>query len=559
MTVNDSVLDEQFTLVPSDDGYSDGDSGDGMDETKSRSDSDEGKQGDHIPSRIDDMKADLERIFMLPDNKDIVVRPFTVGTEHPWRALLVFVDGMADKTIINNHILQPLMLLSQALEEEPVNGRMEVVMETLLPGNQVNRTATWQEVVPGILAGSTGLFVDGCDEALVVESKGWEHRNVGLSQTETVVRGPHDAFTESFRANTGLVRALFRSEHLVTEILEVGKLAKTDVAVMYVRGLTNKRLVGEIKRRIQAVDVDYLADSGLLEQFLEDDPHFLVPQILSTERPDRVAHMLSEGHVAVFVGNSPYVLTMPVVFWTLMHTPEDAYLKFPFGWFLRVIRWSALLVALLLPALYVAVTNYHPEMLPTDLMLSIAGSRELVPFPVIVEILLMEFSIELIREAGIRVPSVIGPTIGIVGALIIGQAAVQAGIVSPMLVIVIATTALASFVIPTYNLNFGIRLARFAFLTASALFGFYGIALLACMILVNLSVQRSFGVPLLAPIAPALRASPDVLARGPGFVMNERPAYLLTQHEWRQKPYTRPWSPVTRPKGVKWRRRRETK
>lgn len=512
--------------------------------------------GDRISPHLDEVKAKLDGIFMLPDNKDIVVRPFTVGTRQSCRAFIVFVDGMADKNVINTHILQPLMLLSQAFEEEPIHGAMDVVMKTLVPGNQVTKTLTWTEAVPGILAGSTALFVDHCPGALIVETKGWEHRSVGLSQTEAVVRGPHDAFTESFRVNTGLVRAQLRTEHLVTEILEVGKLAKTDVAVMYIRGVTNSELVDEVRRRIKGINVDYLADSGTMEQFLEDDPHCLVPQILSTERPDRVAHALTEGNVAVFVGNSPYVLTMPVVFWSLMQTPEDAYLKVPFGSFLRTIRWLALLVALLLPALYVAVTNYHPEMLPTDLMLSIASSRELVPFPVIVEILLMEFSIELIREAGIRVPSVIGPTIGIVGALIIGQAAVQAGIVSPMLVIIIATTALASFVIPTYNLNFGVRLARFGFLAVSAIFGFYGIALASSALIVNLTVQRSFGVPLLSPIAPSMKSSPDVLFRGASYAMNERPEYLKTQHSWRQQPYTRPWSPVTRSKGRPWGRKR---
>ncbi len=207
------------------------------------------------------------------------------------------------------------------------------------------------------------------------------------------------------------------------------------------------------------------------------------------------------------------------------------------------------LTALLMPAVYVAMTNYHPEMIPTDLLLALAGSREQVPFPVIVEVLLMEFAIELIREAGIRIPSVIGPTIGIVGALIIGQAAVQAGIVSPLLVIVVAVTALASFSIPNYTLGFAVRTFRFIFLLVGALFGFYGITLVFCVLLARLSVQKSFGVPLFAPVTPSMNSSLDVLQRGPAFTMNQRPSFLRTRDEWRQQPYTRSWSSSSKRRG----------
>lgn len=506
-----------------------------------------GLQGhsDVIPNRIEDVKEKLEETFHLPENKDIVLREFFIGTKRQWPALVVFVDGMADKIVINSHILEPLMLLAH-LSDDIESGRVDTVEKTLLPGNQMERNDKWSDMIQGVLAGSTGVFVDGAPEGVVVESKGWEHRTVGLAQTEPVVRGPHDAFTENFRSNTGLVRARLRSEHLVTEMIPVGKLGRTDVAVMYVEGLTNKSLVDEVRRRLHAIDVDFVGDSGLIEQFLEDSPNTWVPQIMSTERPDRVAHMLTEGHVAIFVGHSPFVLAVPVVLWSLVQTPEDAYIKFPFGTFIRLLRWSALFTAVLLPAFYIAVSNYHPEMIPTDLLLAIAGSREQVPFPTIVEVLLMEFSIELIREAGIRIPSIIGPTIGIVGALIIGQAAVQAGVVSPLLVIVIAVTALASFTVPNYNLNFAVRVGRFLFLVGAAMFGFYGISLLLIVIGAKLAVHKSFGVPFLSPVVPSSDSSPDVLVRGPAYAMNERPNFMMTQATSRQQPFTRPWSKATR-------------
>lgn len=578
VTVDDTVLDDQFTLTDdkSDTSYEEG--GEKCEPEEVDFDTSENKldmsrkpismkaflrrgaeaydeavrkahtgQDDDLPVDIDQMKRRLERFFHLPQNKDIVIREFSVGVEskRPWRGLAVFVDGMADKNVINNAILEPLMLLTHITDEAPKRN-MEFIVEKLLPGNQSTVVEKWSQVIAGTLTGSTAVMLDGCNGALIVETKGWEHRNVGLPQTENVVRGAHDAFTESFRANTGLVRARLRSEHLVTEMMSVGNLARTDVGIMYIHGLTNPKLVREVRRRIAAIDVDYLSDSGALEQFIEDKPSMLLPQVLSTERPDRVASALVEGYVSIFVGNSPYALVVPVVLWSMVQTSEDANLRYPAGSFLRLLRWMALFVALLLPAMYVAVTNYHPEMLPTDLMLAIAGSREQVPFPVVVEVLLMEFAIELIREAGIRIPSVIGPTIGIVGALIIGQAAVQAGIVSPLLVIVVATTALASFTIPNYDLSMGVRITRFIFLIASAIFGFYGIAILFCVYIVKLSMQKSFGVPILSPIAPATGSARDVLLRGPIYTMNKRPTFLHPLRSWRQQPITRPWSAATK-------------
>ncbi|WP_346428498.1 spore germination protein [Alicyclobacillus mengziensis] len=498
-----------------------------------------------IPWDIKDVHARLNQSFHLPENKDIVVREFEIGINRTWHAMLVFVDGLVNTMLINTNLLEPLMVLSHLDHSHETGKRMETVLDTLLPSNQIAVVEKWEEAVDGVLTGSTVLFVEGTQAAVVCESKGWEHRNVSTPQTENVVKGPHQAFTENFRANTGLVRSMLRSPDLITETMSIGRLGKTDVALMYIHGLTNTRLVEEIRRRIKAVDVDYLADVGTLSQFIEDNPRVWVPQTLSTERPDRVAQMLTEGYVAIFVGQSSFVLVCPVVIFSLMQAAEDAYLRFPFGSFLRIIRWIALAVALLMPALYVSVTNYHPEMIPTDLLMAIAGSREQVPFPVIVEILLMELAIELIREAGIRIPSIIGPTIGIVGALIIGQAAVQAGVVSPLLVIVIAVTALASFTIPNYNLQFGIRIMRFAFMFISALFGFYGLTLAIVVMLARLTIQQSLGVPLFTPAAPKTDSSRDAFLRSPAFSMNKRPLFLYPQKIQKQEPYTRPWSGVT--------------
>lgn len=488
----------------------------------------------------------LDRLFYLPKNADVVVRDFRVGGKHTVQAIAVFMDGLADKMVINNHILEPLMLLSSLETTVPQTTLVDWIKDALVPGNQVMEYNTWKEATENILAGSTVVFLEGVSKVLAVETKGWEHRTVSQSTTESVVRGPHDAFTESFRANTGLVRARLRSVRLVTEMMQVGELASTDVAVMYIDGVANPQLIAEVKRRIQAIKVDYLADSGMLEQYLEDKPRAFLPQFLSTERPDRVAYGLNEGQVAIFLGQSPFAILCPVMFWSLLQTSEDAYLRWPYGSFIRGIRFISFVLGLILPALYIAVTNFHPEMIPTDLMLAIAASRERVPFPVIVEVLVMEFAIELIREAGIRIPTVIGPTIGIVGALILGQAAVAAGIISPLLIIVVAVTALCSFTMPNYNLSFSIRILRFGFIAAAAMFGFYGIILAWMLLIMHMVTLRSFGVPIMAPIAPRRKSGPDALLRGPVFKMEERPQTYWPLRPQRQKPITRPWDPAVK-------------
>lgn len=528
---------------------------------------DDSKHEPQIPERLSRElqvnRSRIKQIFSLPTNADVIIRDFTISPsrradegkqpdegkqqiqgKQAIKAFAVFMEGMSDKEIINSHVLQPLMILSSLPPDDQIEDRLQTIKEKLLPGNQVMEYDKWEDVRKNILSGSTAVFIDGAEKALIVETKGWEQRGVGETKTETVVRGPHDAFTENLRSNTGLVRARIRTERLITEMMQVGELAATDIAVMYVKGIVNPRLVQEVKRRIKAVKVDFLQDSGILEQFIEDPPKGLIPRMLATERPDRVASALSEGFVAVFVGQSPYVLILPTVIWSLIHTAEDAYLRYPFGSLIRIIRFFALLAALLLPSIYIAITNYHPEMIPTDLMLAIAAARERVPFPVVLEVLLMELSLELIREAGIRIPNVIGPTIGIVGALILGQAAVQAGIISPLLVIVVAVTALSAFTMPNYNFGFAIRSLRFLFILLAAMWGFYGITLGILVLLMHFATLKSFGVPMLSPVTPHKPASPDIILRGTVFSQELRPGSLYPLDRKRQRHFTRPWDPT---------------
>jgi spore germination protein KA len=295
---------------------------------------------------------------------------------------------------------------------------------------------------------------------------------------------------------------------------------------------------------VEAIDVDVVNGSGPLEQYIEDSPASMLPGALTTERPDRTASYLSEGNVALLADNSPYALIVPVTFWSLLQTAEDYYLRFPFGAFIRYIRLIALLITVLVPALYIAVVNYHHEMIPTELMLFIASSRENVPMPALVELILMDLTFELIREAGTRIPNVIGPTVGLVASLVLGQAAVEAKLISPLMVLIVAVTGLASFAIPHYVTSYGVRAWRFFVLAGAAVLGFYGMAAAVFLMVLYVSGLRSFGVPFLTPVAPMRANTADAITRRPLYKMEMRPSYARPLDKQRQEEVVRSWDPM---------------
>jgi spore germination protein KA len=366
---------------------------------------------------------------------------------------------------------------------------------------------------------------------------------------EQVVRGPQEGFTENIVTNTGLLRRRLRTPDLLFERVVVGRRSRTNVLVAYMLGLTNPALLDEARRRLSGIDIDMLEGSGTLEQLLEDSPRGFFPTIQDTQRPDRAAAALAEGRLVFFVDGSPFALIAPVGFANFLHSPEDYYIKWPFGSILRFIRICGLLATLLLPATYIAIANFHQEMIPSSLLLAIAASRENVPFPAQFEVMMMEIAFEVIREGSLRIPTVLGQTVGIVGALILGQAAVMANIVSPILVIVVATTALGSFTIPNYGLSLPVRFGRFLFIGLAGTFGLYGIAAGLFLVSAQAASLRSFGVPYLAPSGPHQPGSPDVVVRGPAFAMDQRPSLARPMELQRQAKGLMGWNPeVPQPK-----------
>ena len=337
-------------------------------------------------------------------------------------------------------------------------------MDSLLPQNNVEKVSAFSDVFDGVNMGNCLLFVDTLPIAFNIDVKGFKQREVSTSNNEIIIQGPQEAFVENIRTNTSLLRRSVNNENLIIENLSVGKLSKTKCTVCYMKNIANSDLVAEVKYRMNNLEIDSLLSSGELVQLIEENQKSSAPQVLLTERPDKATKYLYGGRVIVLVNGNPYALVMPVTLIDFIASPEDTNLKFQFANFLKFLRLLAIGITLLLPGLYIALTDFHQELLPTELLFSILASRENVPFPIIFEVLVMEISFELIREAGLRVPSPLSATIGIVGALVIGQAAVSASIVSPILIIIIAITAIASFSIPDFSFGFHLRLMRFIFI-----------------------------------------------------------------------------------------------
>ncbi len=489
-----------------------------------------------------DINENLEFIsqsFNLPENADIIIRQFTIAGEV--RAFMAYIDGLVNKQLVSISILRPVLSLKSG-DFERGKKLIDFIINNVIEISGVKKSANPSDAIYGILAGKTALYVDGCDSYALCETQMFEKRAVETPRVENIVRGPQEGFTEDLKTNVALLRRIFRNKNLVSEYLNVGYRNNIQCAVVYVKDIINPAIVKEIKRRINSIDVDAVIGDGVLGQLIEDEAWSLVPTMLTTERPDRTAYCIAEGRAAIIMEGSPFAIIVPVTLFSLLHSPEDFFLKWPFAILLRFIRLLSLFLAALLPALYIAITTFHREMIPTDLLISIIKAKENVPFPTVLEILLMEVSFELIREAGVRMPGIVGQTLGIIGALILGQAAVQANVVSPVLIIIIAATGLGNFAIPNFDLAFAVRILRFIFIFASAVLGFYGITLVLVALTGAIASMKSFGVPFLSTAAPRVRKSFDSFIMWPIWKQEMRPDVLNPLDTRKQAPISRKWT-----------------
>lgn len=474
------------------------------------------------------LDENVEKIkLILKDCEDVIYKEFRVGAEQNLKFTVIFTDGLVDKPFINDSILADLMYHAREIPPDAPELKDELfklVRYGSIPSPELKEIKNIDDAVLAILTGDTVMLIDGTASIIVIGTKGWPSRGISEPSTEAIVRGSREGFTETYRFNSALVRRRIRDPRLKLRQMQIGRRSFTDIGIMYIEDIAKPELVEEVKRRLETIDIDAILDSGYIEELIEDNPYSLFPQIKATERPDKVASELYQGKVAILVDNTPFVLIVPATFNVFFHAAEDHYIRWIPATALRLMRFIAGTLSLITPALYIAVTSYHPGILPTELVLSIAAAREGVPFPAVIEALIMELTFELLREAGVRLPILIGGVVGIVGGLVIGQAAVEAGIVSPIMVIIVAVTAISSFSIPDYGFSHAFRLFRFLLILAAGFLGLYGIVLVLLLMLGHFVRLKSFGTPYLSPfVSFTVSDLKDTMVRLPMFMMKNRP------------------------------------
>ena len=501
--------------------------------------------------------------YNLLINSDIKIREFLLNAKgKQYKAFLLYIDGLVDASSINDFILTPLMLKnyanqnnsSQIISEAVANNISvrrikkfnisEYIYECLIPQNSVEKLDSFDDIVRAVNSGNCALFIDTIAFSFDIDIKKFAQRSVSEPKNEPTVRGSGEAFVENLRTNTSLIRRSVNNENLVIENIVIGKSNKNSCAICYIKNIANSSLVAEAKFRLNNLDVDYVLSCSELAQLIKDNPESSLPELLSTERVDRTCDSLLQGRVILIYNGSPYAVILPVTIFDFISSPEDINLNYHFSNLLKVLRVISMVITLLLPGLYMAITVYHRELIPTELLYSIVATRVTVPFPILLEVLMMELSFELIREAGLRVPSPLGSTVGIVGALVLGEAAVSANIVSPILIIIIAITAISSFAIPDFSLSFHLRLSRFAYTILGALCGFLGIATGLFLHVLTLCSLKSFGVPYLSPYAPISQKRNQTYLLKPVWKREKRADFLNTKKpnvqdkismKWREK------------------------
>ena len=477
---------------------------------------------------------------------DFAYRELKIGQEQV-PVLLLFVNGITDEQTVNEDVLKSLVNIRCSNLEVSGSNNIEMIKNVFLEIGNIAEISTTGEVSDAILTGSVALLVEGTARALKIRTKGIEGRAISETVTEGVVRGPREGFNESLRTNTALVRRRIKTPNLKLEKFVLGRVTKTEVNIAYLEGTANPKVVAEVKSRISLIDVDSILESAYIEEMIEDEPFSVFPQIDHSERPDKVAAGILQGQVAIFTDGTPFVLLVPTMMFQFLQSSEDYYDRSIYATVIRMVRFFFLNVALLLPALYIAVATYHRGLLPTPLLISITAAREGVPFPTIIEVLFMEVTFEALREAGIRLPKPVGQSVSIVGGLVIGEAAVQAGMVSPTTVIAVALTGIASFGIPSYSFGLAIRILRFVMIFLAATLGLFGMLLGLLVMQAHLVSLRSFGVPYFAPIAPFnLKDLKDSVMRLPWWAMGERPRLIAknnNNNRRRQKFFLKPAPP----------------
>jgi len=485
-----------------------------------------------IPETVEEIKARLSEIFS--GCSDFLHREISCGKNGLIRILVAYIDGYVDKKVLNQDVIQPVLEFLSKVELNEGSSVYELLKECVIVNNDIKAANDMQQAVDGIISGDALLFIDGEEKALVIGVKAPQGRQVEEPDTDTSIRGSREGFVENLLTNTILIRKRIKNPNLKLEMMRLGKQTKTDICICYIKGIANEKIVSEVRERLRKIKTDSILESGIIEQYISDRRISLFPTVGNTEKCDKLVAKLLEGRVAILCDGTPYVLTVPYLFIESIQAPDDYYDHSYFATFMRLLRLIALLVSNILPGMYVALVSFHHPVIPFKLMITLAASRQGIPFSPFTEAILMIVAFEFLREAGVRMPKSIGQALSIVGAIVLGEASVAAGIASNLMVIIVAITAICSFIVPP--LIRATMLLRFVFLAAANFMGFLGISLVAVSVFIHLCRLRSFGVPYMAPISPLTPSDiKDSFVLVPIWAMVTRPRILWQKNVRRTK------------------------
>jgi len=484
-----------------------------------------------LTPRLEWFKLQLDRV------SEVVFHEFTISHDHP--SALLFMNGMFDIQLAEQQVLEPMLSKTFYMKDELTK---YLLTQSQLPATELQWVEEATDALNAILQGYGVIVFQGEPRMLILPFANYETRSIEEAPNETVLRGPREAFIEDIGVNLSLLRRRIKSAQFKTEEYMLGRKTSTGVILAYMEGVCKDSLIEEVRRRISYIDIDAVISSSQIEELIADRPSSPFTQIQYTERPDVVSSSILEGRIAILVDNTPIALLAPTTIFSKLQSSEDYYQNFIAATAIRYIRYLFLFISFLLPSSYIAVSTFHAEMIPFRLLITVAAAREVVPFPALLEVFIMEVSFEALREASVRIPKSIGQTVSIIGALIIGTAAVQAGIVSAAMVIIVSVTGIASFIIPSFDLGLTFRLLRFPLMLLAGTFGIFGIACGMFLIYTHVLNLQSFGVPYLTPMAPVNHDSAkDVWLRTPWWKMNERPSWANPNNRNRQKKQSRGW------------------
>lgn len=492
----------------------------------------QGLKQEEVDGNLEETIASIKGL--LGENEDFITRRLTIFGTYP--ATVFFISNLVDEKVINGALLKPLMSPPETISKKEVNDTnlIKILSEEVLYHNKVKLEANVGKLVEAILSGETVIVIDGLQQAFHIDTLSVEKRAVDQPETEAVVIGPREGFIERLGTNIGLLRYRLPTADFRVKMMKIGRMTKSKVAICYLKGTTNQAIVDEVERRLSNIDIDAILDIGYLEQFIEDNHFTPFPQTYLTERPDTTVGNLIEGRVAVLVDGSPFAMLVPVIFSQFYQTADDYSGRYVLASFVRMVRVLALVFSLVFPALYVSFISFNPELLPTEFAVAVAGGRAGVPYPAVVEVLIMEISMEVLREATVRLPKQFGGALSIVGVLVIGEAAVSAGLASPITVVVIALTTIGSFATPVFSASFALRILRFPLAILAGIFGLYGVMIGIIFIFNHMLALKSFGVPYMSPVSPGnAQGMKDITIRGPLWWMPKRPSFLHPQNDIR--------------------------